>query len=243
MLFDPYEMAVALNNVGVELLLRHCSDDASKCFREALLLIKLLFDSHEPNASLDERIICVEANKWLHVASQKLAKEISPGLPNNNGIMVQCYSDNTFIQDNVILDETITIDPTVYSAIAIRIDHQDRDVESINLELDSAIILHNYSIAWVYLSMTSISFQFAKMSYNVITNQSCTIHSRLNWNHRTLRLSMLVLQHTIQVCLLLHKFKEAELHEKLVDKIRIKYKESIIQLDIEFHYRKGAPAA
>ena len=238
MFFDPYGMSVALNNVGVELMLRHCFDDASKCFREALLLIKVLFDNTDSGA----RTICEEANTLLHVASQKLAKTISPDLP-KNGIMMQCYSDNTFSHvKDIIVGDTVTVDPTVYSVIAIRIDHQDRDVERSNLELDSAIILHNYSITWVYLSMTSVSFEFAKMSYRVIANQSNIFHSKF-WNHRTLRLAMFILNHTIQVCLLLHKFKEAELHKQLLDKIRIKYKDSFIKLDAEFHIRKGAPVA
>jgi tetratricopeptide (TPR) repeat protein len=199
-----YEAYISLNNIGVSFLERGCYEDALETFKDALDLIQAIFSSVQFVEESLLRKCNVEGT--LQKASQRLARmasvTVGPRIWKhfNLAVLSDVY-DTT--PDTV--DLAIRRAPSRDFGFAVRIDTSDGNDS--NLHLDSAIIFHNFGIAYRCHSHTSartydalvklleVAFGYSHYAYRMVSDQSCV--SQVD---RAFLIQAVILQNLVQLC-------------------------------------------
>jgi hypothetical protein len=233
MYFNRYNAAVALNNTGVALLKRQCYGDAMVTFKDSFSFIRRAFPepvcladpSSEENTAFD-----AEAYNLLYDASQRLAAPM-PEECLDQELKLRFFSDNDMLPEQEFVEFAVHDNPCTSSPVAIRIDRQSNYFEDINLDVECAIILHNYALACRRHSRTDKAacnseklaegaFKVSYMAWGILGHQRAILTPCQSEMRRLMLLSLLVLQHMIQLCFALDMPHEGRKNAKKLGHIR-----------------------
>lgn len=221
---STYKAVVVLNNIGVTLLQRHRYNDAQVTLKEAIDLMSCLRDKTRLH------LAHVKQSQFLHHASKRIAKstkaiileytydmdiDTDPGTPMPNATMTVLSQHDTTGNNT---KEILSAFHTSCSRIVHRLEYIDES--SINVITDTAILLHNFSIAIrvqlptalsniknsrkmaLYSKLIDFAYKIALVADNVINEHieqmDMNICLRSHEHHQqyieTLQVSMLIVQ-------------------------------------------------
>lgn len=134
-----YRGVVALNNIGVTLLQRRCNYDAIRTFGDALDLMSCIRDA-DRHSFIDEK-----RSAFLKTASKRMARStkeegsdaMSHAVGSTFQLSVLCQHENN-------TSEVLIATSDLYTGLVYRL---ELDETKLDIVTDTAIILHNFSVA------------------------------------------------------------------------------------------------
>ena len=148
--------AVCLNNVGVQLLERHCYGQAQATFRAAVSVMKNAVLPRNTEATLEparttRKDVSVDVDNLLHEASKRLANPKPSPLTARVQVQGIINLDSSLLRPR-ISNSTYVLNPLRIDDILLSEDFDAGQVPS--GELEAACMLHNFGLSWVCQGLT-----------------------------------------------------------------------------------------
>jgi len=143
-----YRSAIALNNLAVCLLERHCEEQAAETFRSALALMRSASNSR----SCPCHVSCDDIDLTMHEAAQRFARPM-PSRRENIVITFSSVSDDSDF--SAALEAASHGCHSSSHGLLIRIEEYGSDCASHrDLNMDCATIIHNFGLSCLALSLS-----------------------------------------------------------------------------------------
>ena len=225
-----YKAIVVLNNIGITLLQRQRYNDAQVTLKEAIDLMSCLRDKTRLSMSREKQ------SQFLHLASKRIAQStkaivlVADGEDNDSSMHTEEDESETTMLPNVALTvlsqhdtarntkEIVSAFHSSCSSIVHRMEYMDE--ANINLVTDTAILLHNFSIAIraqlptvmshhksskkleLHTKLIDFAYKIAQVADNVVNEHIeamdtniCLCHHEDHQQYiETLQISMLIVQ-------------------------------------------------
>jgi hypothetical protein len=180
-----YDAAVALNNMGLDLLERHCYREAFKNLKEAASLILTQYD----DVSLKQIVTLLERSSQRSLGAS----------PRESALEIKAVK-HTFSADtvNAVLDDALC--SNILYPIFLEREKWENDRSSQILELSSCIILHNIAVACTGIaqvtkngikakSIFETSIRYFEMAFHLSRN---LLEQETVPHHDALQISLLI---------------------------------------------------
>ena len=197
---SDYRAVVALNNMGVTLLERRCHRDAMATFKDAL---DLMADIRPVSQKL-KRLSAIERNELLQKATRCTVRSA----PVSESTSPTSFDLTVLSQDNSPEAVSVALHtvPSGSSGFALLIEF---DECTINLSIDTAILLHNCSVACRMQSLATKkktkasqllerAYKLTQVSNNILSQESDILVDELELERASI-VSLLVLQDLMQL--------------------------------------------
>ena len=190
-----YRGAVCLNNIGVSLLEQHAYRQAMTTFTDAITVMKLVFRTESSCPSL-------KVESKLQRAAQCLATPQSICAPS---IAVISQDDA-----DILIKSPFPYEPSSTTVFPIRIRSSEIECESGNVDIESAIMLFNFSLAHYCLAklesnalcrklkLQNSSLKLFRVSQSILAKRCAMTNDPLQQS-RLLRLASMVMNVMIQI--------------------------------------------
>jgi tetratricopeptide (TPR) repeat protein len=145
--FSDYRGAVALNNMGVYLLERGAYRSALETLKDAIAVMKTVFPAQNYDHNTAWR---AEISDKLKAAHKRIAKPevVQCSMP----LEVNSFDDDEFD----VMKDSLRYGPSASMFFPVRVAISDMDIESRNIDVESAMLLYNFGIAHLCMSRVAI---------------------------------------------------------------------------------------